>query len=401
MNAAVCSVLAVLLASPQAAEKKPPPSPWKAEFKLALAEKDGEYVFSIAGTTNIAPDVVLRARVYAVEVVDDFRRGKREDEEPLVWEEDEGQPPHRRFQPEGGRFEETVYKFTRRPWALLYRARVHYVPRDQTDEVIKRMGDDDLSWPADLRYGTDKDYAEQMRERVKEVSEDLTAIEQLYSELRKKYEEHKKSKDVDSWKLWKAPWYDKVERLYERNKQRYNLWAVWMERQARMRIGGMGELLRRILVSCSEHVQDGREIQERIAQTFDGFHAYYEEAVEVIGIEAPLDIEKVGPLVAAYEAGVAPLRAWVEKGSADGAADDALRRARREAFTALLKLPGLLHNRKRGYAYVNETSVRFNRLLDLAEGKASADELKKALADHDAALAEFKRFAGLLPPLRK
>jgi hypothetical protein len=132
---------------------------------------------------------------------------------------------------------------------------------------------------------------------------------------------------------------------------------------------------------------------------FDGFFAYFEEAVEVIGIEAPLDIEKVGPLVAAYEAGIAPLRAWVEKGAAD-VADDALRRARREGFTAILKLPTLLANRKRGYAHVNETSARFSRLLALAEAKAPAEDLKKALAEHDAALAGFKRFAGLLPAER-
>jgi hypothetical protein len=399
MSAMLASVVAVLLAPVQAEERKPAPGPWKAEFQLTLAEKDGDYAFSVAGTTTIAPDVILRARVYALEIVDDFRRGKREDEEPLVWEDDEAQPSHRRFQAEGGKFQETVYRFVRRPWAIRYRARVHYVPRDQTQEVLKRMGDDELSWHADLRYGTEKDFAEQMRERVKEVSEDLTAIEQLYSELRKKYDEHRKTKDADAWKLWKAPWYDKVERLSERNKFRYNLWAVWMERQARMRIGGMGELLRRILVLCSEQILDGKDQEERIAQMFDGFFAYFEEAVEVIGIEAPLDIQKVGPLVAAYEAGVAPLRAWVEKGA--GEDGEALRRARREAYTALLKLPALLVNRKRGYAHVNETSARLSRLLALAEEKAPADELRKALAEHDAAFAEFRRFAGLLPASRQ
>jgi len=400
MSLVLWPVLAFAASAPQAEERKPP-SPWKAEFALSLAEQDGEYVFSVAGTTNLAPDVVLRARVYALEYVDDFRQGRKPDEEPLVWEEDEGQPPYRRFQAEGGKIEETVYRFARRPWAIQYRARVHYVPRDQTDEVIKRVGDDELTWHADLRYGTAELFKEQMRERVKEVVEDLTALEQLYSELKRKYEEHKKSKDVASWKAWKDPWYDKVERLYERNKLRFNLWAVWMERQAKMRIGGMGELLRRILVACSEHLQDGRENQERIAQVFDGFHAYYEEAVEVIGIEAPLDVDKVAPLVGAYEAGVAPLRRWIEGGAAAAGREDALRRARREGFTAILKLPALLVNRKRGYAHVNETSARFHRLLGLVEEKAPPEELRKALAEHDQALAGFKRFAGLLPRLRE
>ena len=33
----------------------PPDAKWKAEFKLSLAEKDGKWVFSVEGTTNIPP----------------------------------------------------------------------------------------------------------------------------------------------------------------------------------------------------------------------------------------------------------------------------------------------------------------------------------------------------------
>ena len=54
-----------------------------------------------------------------------------------------------------------------------------------------------------------------------------------------------------------------------------------------------------------------------------------------------------------------------------------------------------LQNRKRGYHYVNEISVRFTRLLEILDAKPAPEALAKGLEEHDAALADFKKFAGL------
>src|ERR1051325_8840802 len=85
-------------------DKAPPPpadAKWKADFKLTLVERDGKWIFIVDGTTNIPPETKLRARVYALELFTDFKEGEREDDEPLVWEDENGQPSFRAFYPEG------------------------------------------------------------------------------------------------------------------------------------------------------------------------------------------------------------------------------------------------------------------------------------------------------------
>jgi hypothetical protein len=378
------------------AKQAPPAAPdakWKADFKLLLMERDGKWIFIVDGITNIPPDVKLRARIYALEFLPDFKEGEREDDEPLVWEDEGGQPSHKSFYPVGGKFHEEVYTFVRRPYSIRYRAKVLYVPRDQTDAVTLKMGDDDFFRKADLRVGTDADYAKELSARVQETAEDLTVMEKLYGELADKYKEIGGTFNAEAWKKWKEPWYERVDAYNRKNEQRYNLWAVWMERQAKMRIGGMCELMRRIMVGIEEHYIEGAKNEERIQEMLKGFHDYFEEAIEVIGISAPLDVRTVGPLMAAYDRALAPLRAWIAKPEGDGLG--VLRTARRDGLGALLELVQLLQNRKRGYLYLNEVSVRFTGLLELFDPKPAPAALKKGLEEHDAALAEFKKFAGI------
>jgi hypothetical protein len=391
-------IVPILLACGRQDDKAqaPPPAPdakWKADFKLTLVERDGKWIFIVDGTTNIPPEVKLRARVYALEIFADFKEGEREDDEPLVWEDEGGQPSFKSFSPAGGKFHEEVYAFVRKPYSIRYRAKVLYVPRDQSDAVTLKVGDDDFFRKADLRVGTDKDYEKELQDRVAETAEDLVAMEKLYGELADEYREIRKNFKAEAWKKWKEPWFEKIEATTRKNEQRYSLWAVWMERQAKMRIGGMCELMRRIMVAAEEQFFEGAKNDERIQEMLKGFHDYYEEAIEVIGISAPLDLRTVGPLLAAYEKAVAPLRAWIAKPEGDYVA--VLRPARRDGLGALLELVHLLQNRKRGYLYLNEVSARFTKLLELFDPQPAPEVLKKGMEEHDAALAEFKKFAGI------
>ena len=379
-------------------QEKPQEAPdakWKVDFALKIVQKDGKWVFHIDGVTNIPSDVVLRARIYAVEKFKDFKEGEREDEEPLVWEDDGGQPAFHVFHAEGGgQLHEDVYAFVRRPWSIYYRAKVHYFPKDQTDKNTLKMGDEDFERKADLRWGDDAAYADELRVRVNEVAKDLVAIEKLYGEFCDRYPGFLKAFDKAAWSQWKEPWLEKIEEIEKRNATSYSLWAVWMERQAKMRVGGMCELLARRMIGAAEaHFLEGAKTQERVQELIKGFHDYFEEAIEVIGVNAPLDPRTVGPLIAAYEKALQPLRAWVA--DPKGAADAVLRPVRRDALGSLISVAPLLQNRKRGYLYVNAVSVRFTRLLELIDDKPSPEALKQGLEEHDAALAEFKKFAGL------
>jgi hypothetical protein len=386
---AISGALALLGCQDQA----PPHPKYEAKLTLTLAEKGSEFVFNVEGKTTLPKGVVARLRVYAVELVPQFQGGTREDEEPLVWEDDdEGQKPYQKITTDGAPFHVEVYRFTRRPWALLYRARLIYNTRDQSDDILKLLGEEDCSWHADMKYGDDKLLLAQTRERVAEVVEDLDRLEASFQDFRKSYAAHAAKLDVDAWKEWKAVWFGRVERLTERNKLRYGLWAVWMERQAKMRLGGMAELQRRMLVSANEDLLEKQEgAAARVKQIVDAYEGYFEEAVEVLGVERPLDPEKIGPLVSAYESALKPLRTSALEGKIPPA--DTVAEVRGAALSAILKIPQLLKTRKRGYAYANDLSARFTALLAAAE--ASPDAFRKSFEEHEEALRAFKHFAGL------
>jgi len=382
---------------PAAAQDNPKEGPtvkWKADFKLSLEEKNKEWVFTIQGTTNVPKEVVLKSRVYAVELVNDPVQGKREDEEPLIWEDEDVQPAFRRVEHDSGTYREEVYHFKKKPWCILYRARVHYRPRDQDEEAVKKYGDDEWSMGADLRVGTEADYAEQLKVGLQEATDDLLRLEKLYGELRRRTEAQKAKLDLPEWRAWTGEFSRTIEEMDGRNKLRYNLWAVWMERQARMRVGGMIELFRRLVRGYTEQLGADKPDFTRLQEMLEGWHNYFEEAIEVIGIDAPLDIERVGPIVHDYEIAFAPLREWIQKGQGE----DVRREARRDCLSALFKVPPLLQNRKRAYRYVNDLSERFTRLLEATDAPASperAAKVQKALEEHDGALRDFKAFAGV------
>jgi hypothetical protein len=371
-----------------------PDAKWKADFTLSIVEKEGKWVFVIDGTTNIPREAKLRSRIYALEVFTDFKEGEREDDEPLVWEDDSGQPSYHSFNAIDGKFHEEVYAFVRKPYSIKYRAKIHYNPRDQNDAVTLRVGDEEFARKADLRWGTDADYARELQERVREVSGDLASLEKLYGEFVEEYPKFLKTFNEAGWSKWKEPWLGRIEEIEKRNDTRYSLWAVWMERQAKMRVGGMCELLARRMIGASEgHFLQGLKTEERVQELIKGFHDYFEEAIEVIGVNAPLDPRTVGPLVNAYEKAMVPLRAWIADPRSDGTA--IVKKARREGIGALLALAPLLQNRKRGYLYVNSISVRFSQLLELIDAKPTPDALNKGMQDLDEALGEFKKFAGI------
>lgn len=354
---------------------------WKADLALTLVRKGTEWVFVLRGTARIPDEVRLRARVYAVELFRDPVLGRREDEEPLVWEDEEEQPATAAVDRVSGRFRTDVCRFARKPWSLLYRARLQYRPRDQSGEVLERFGEGPWNLHVDLRVGTEASYGEELQAHFKRSAEDLRALERLHRDLRRKVEERPRA----AWAAWKVPWLSAVGEIDARNGDRFNLWAVWSERQAKMRIGGMCELLRRIVKAAEAD-------ESRVAEMLDGWRDYFEEAIDQTGIPAPFDFEQVGPILADYEIGFGPLRAWLE----DRAREDVGRKARGECLTALLKLTSLAKKRRVPYRYINEICARLTRLHELSADPPTPENqvaVRKALEEHDRAVQEFVRFA--------
>ncbi len=393
----------VLLAAACEIQAEPEkPNPWKTEFKLTLEEKDGFHVFFVEGTTNLPPGTEVKARVYAVDVVNDPLRGRSEDEEPLLWEDDDAQPALKRVEVKDGKFRQEVYRFRRQPWAFLYRGRVHYNPRWQNDDaIVRKVGADDFSHAGDLRTGTEKDFAAQLQDRARDVLKDFSELLAVYKDLKKRFVAHREKFSPADWADWKADALARLKQLQDSNKNRFNLWSVWMERQAKMRVDGMCTILERLLDTCTNYLADGRswtpeereEALLRIQKSLDAWIAYYDESVDATGVPMPLDADAIGPIVTDYEKAVGLLRKWLEKPEGDG--DEIRSEARVMGIPALLRLPPLLQNRKTAYRFVSELSARFTRLLELAETRPEAVALGKALEEHDAALREFKKLADL------
>lgn len=368
-----------------------PADRWKIDFKLNLAEKDGKWVYSVEGSTNLPADTVLRARVYVLNIVNDPIRGLREDDDEALVREDEGrQPGHCSFKAGAGWFHQDVYAFSRKPYSIRYRAKIHYRVKDQTPAITLKVGGDDFDRQADLRAGSDDEYAKELKDRCLEIARDLAAAEKLGSALFAAAG----APDPKAWDKAKGPTLARVEGLRESNLDRYDLWAIWIEGRARMYVDALCELLERYSKAVERlrwAEEEGNDV--RVASLRKAFHQSIDEAYDRLGIDGPLDASRAGPIVAAYEKALAPLRSGLGKPAGETSA--LRRKARHDGLVALFDLPPLLEYRRRGYQYLNEVSVRLTRFLELAEAGAAAKDLEQALRDHDATLVVFKKYAGL------
>jgi hypothetical protein len=354
---------------------------WKVDFKLSLVEKEGRWTFMVDGTTDLPAGTVLSARVYVLDVVDDPKQGRVEDDsEPLVGKDDALQSEYRYFKVKDGAFHERVHTFRRKPYSISYRAKIQYSPDDQTDALALKVGDASFVHAADLRVGTDADYAEELRDRGREMGKELMRLEALGSELGDWIA--RPAPAPAEWKTWKDAASSEIAALQDKNEERFKVWAVWAEYQGRMRIDGLSGFLDRMIAAADDPKGNAKQIRVWLPAFVDSI----DEAYTAIGFEPPLDGRKAGPLLAAYERVVIP----VLEGRADLS-----RKARAEGISALFDLLGMLRSRPRGYAYVNAVGLEMTRAMEMVDDHASVPELQQALARHKAALGDLRKFAGI------
>lgn len=358
-----------------------PREKWTIDFTLSLSEKEGTWVFSVDGTTDLPPETVLRARVFAVTMVDHPFDGPREDDdEALVRADDPIRPSFVEFKAGKGRFSEKVYGFRRKPYSIRYRAKVFYRPEDQTDAVTLKVGDAEFFRTADLRVGTDASYEAELKERSAEAGKDFMNLEKLGGALAGWVAAA--PADPDGWGAWKRMALAETAAVQMRNEHRFDLWAVYLESQSRFRLRGLCDAVERIIAFIDD--RDGVGVLPWLR--------WYEQSVDAayttLGIDAPLDEGRAKPAFAAYEATMASLRGNIDR-------PDVRRRARAEGVAALFDLLQMIRTRQRAYIHVNTLGARFTRIFQLADADAPGEEVKAALEAHDAALREFRRFAGL------
>jgi hypothetical protein len=354
---------------------------WKLDYKLSLVEKEGRWTFMVDGTTDLPAGTLLGARVYVLDIVEDPKQGRIEDDsEPLVGKDDPLQSETRYFTVKGGAFSERVHTFRRKPYSISYRAKIQYSPDEQTDALALKVGDTPFGRAADLRVGTEAAYAAELRERVREMGKELLRLEALAGELGDWIA--RVGKEPAAWNAWKEATSSEVASVQDRNEERFKIWAVWAEYQGRMRIDGLSGFLERMIAALDDPQRNVKRLRDWLTAYVDSL----DEAYTAIGFEPPLDGRKAGPLLASYERVLLPVL--------EGRAEER-RKARGEAISTLFDLLRLMRSRPRGYAYVNAVSLELSRVMELVDDHAPAPELEQALARHKAALRDLRSFAGL------
>lgn len=415
-------LLLLLTAAPTGARQDPPKGPakdppkFKLDLKLTVEETPPKWTFAIEGTTDLPDGVALKARLLVLEEVDDFRGGKRIDEESMI-EEHRG---WRLLTLKGGKIRENLLVTPRKPYSLWYRAKLTYDPDIQDNAILDKVGETEISYTNDLHLGTPKDFERELAGASKELSRELEGILSLFRDLRGRFQVWTRKPDPAAFKDWRQGLAVKVEDLRKRNSERYSIWAVWLERQAKFRVDsfcerfdwmcrdfeewlGMKDRIDELSKDPAKHDRELRELKDaeqdrqlRVLHGLDGFLAYFEESREALGIDTPTDPDAVGVILKDYEAAVEELVALVEKRDAEGWKSRAPA-ARDRARRGLLRLtaPNLLP--RRAYDRVLDLTDKFKEVsaaLDCAAGGAEAP-VATTVDAHRRLLADFRKYAGI------
>ncbi len=410
------TVTFVLLFAAAAFAQDPPKPKFKTEFKLAVEGAAPRWGFAIEGTTDLPDGVVLKARLFAVEEVDDFKGGKRIDEEPMIAE---GRG-FRLYTVRGGKIRETLLAVARKPYSLWYRARLTYDPNVQDVSMLDKAGEVEFNWTAELHLGSPKELDLELAATVKDLTRELEEVQSLFRDLRGKFQVWTRAPDETAFAEWRKGISARAETIRKNNESRYSIWAVWLERQAKFRFEmfadrfdglcadfeewlGIKKKIGEFSKDPGKHAEELKGLKEeeqdhllRIMHGLAGFQAYFEEAREALGIDTPSDPDAVSAILKDYEAATGELAAVSAKGDA-AAWKAGATEARAKARRALLRLsaPGLLP--RRAYDRVLELADKFAQLYALLERIAGGEKPppNETAAEHAALVAEFRKYAGV------
>jgi hypothetical protein len=404
------AMLSVLLASLAAAQDPAPK--FEVQFKLVIEEGQGRWTFWAEGTTTLPDGTDLKARLYAVDLVDDFKGGRRPDEEGLI-QERRGWRLHRI---KDGRFRIKLLESARKPYSIWYRCRLTYDPEIQDIPIFDKVGEAKMEWQHDLKPASPAEFDRELAGTVKDLTRELEEVQSLFRDLRGRFQVWTRAPDAKAFEEWRKGFDKKVEAIRKHNDTRWSIWVVWLERQAKFRFESFADRLENLCANfetwlglkaklaaeknaetLKELTDEEQDRQLLIMHGLNGFLAYFEEAREALGIDTPSDPDAVGALLKDYEAATDELAALAAKKDA-ALWNERAPAARNRARRALLKLslPGLLP--RRAYDRVLELSDKFGEMYAHFESDALGRKKPDATdvpAEHSALVAEFRKYAGV------
>jgi hypothetical protein len=392
-----------------------PPHP-RLDYKLSVESREALWSFVVDGTADLPDGTVLKARLYAVEEIDDYRGGKRIDEESMMHDK----LGFRLLTVRGGKLREAIFTSPRKPYSIRYRSKLTYDPDRQEAAVLDKVGEREFSVIQDLRLGDDAAFEKELAAASAELGGEMERVLELYRDLKGRFQVWIRKPVAAEFQAWTKAFLEKMAALQKRNDSRYSIWAVWLERQAKFRIDAFVDRFEglvhdfeewleksaRLAELSKDPVKNAAELKEladeeqhrqlRIGHGIDGFLASFEEAREVMGIDTPWDPESVGAVLKEYEAAVAELAALAARRDAAEWASKSLP-ARDRARRSLLGLVSRKLIPRRGYDRILDLREKFDDLFAAQERavKGEGAGLPESARVHAERVAEFRKYAGL------
>ncbi len=361
----------------------------KLDCTTTIVQGEDGWTFQVEGKTDFPDGTVLRGRIYALYETDDLEKGGTKIEtEPFFY----GPGAWQDGEVKAGAFTLDVYSFARRPYSLPYRLRVLYDPRMQGGEIREKAGNKVVDRFFDFREGDDDDLLEELKGEAGRLHDGFLKVRKLFDELKVAFTRFRKEKAPakKAWSKWLDPWMDRVDELRVENDDRLDLWTLWIERQGKFRIEGFCSRLPDLASDCQDILFGREELLPRMQYKMRAFLDYYEEAIEVVGLNMPLDVATIGPALKAF---------LEQEKKLDGFDPATWKKERTEirlaGSQALMDIAGSFGNRKRGYYRVNRIISAFRNVLGKADGAKDASELQAARKVLAGEVAAFREYAGI------
>jgi hypothetical protein len=212
---------------------------------LTIREIDGRFSYHLRGQTRLPDGASVKVILHYVSV----DREGREDI-TTVWHNDNAVQGVARA--ERGAFELALGSYVREPYPIHYRAEILYDPDLQDREVARQFSEPITAW-VDLPAAPEAVMRPRLERMKVETVADFDALEALFVELRGKFGAIQSGALAPAeWDAWKEGFLDRLDELRAINAARFEVWAVWTERSAKLNLKFLHEMLMDLVAQGSK-----------------------------------------------------------------------------------------------------------------------------------------------------